>query len=165
MREISTCGCPSHTPYWELTYNPGICYDWELNQQPYASQSGAQSTEPHNPGPYLPLPGSSVLKHPASAVFPKKNPKILSTSYLEIVGLLSYFHLKFLVLQVNTSHCKDENNRNMKNFKNANPPVMSCSILNLFHSLHFGVQLSICSLIYIKYPYTPSFFCFLFLTM
>ena len=29
---------------------PGMCLDWELNQQPFGSQAGTQSTEPHQPG-------------------------------------------------------------------------------------------------------------------
>ena len=35
----------------DLAHNPGICPDWELNQRPFGSASGAQSTEPHQPGP------------------------------------------------------------------------------------------------------------------
>ena len=27
-----------------------VCTDWELNQQPFGSQAGTQSTEPHQPG-------------------------------------------------------------------------------------------------------------------
>ena len=27
--------------------NPGMCIDWESNQQPPSSQAGTQSTEPH----------------------------------------------------------------------------------------------------------------------
>ena len=30
-----------------MTRNPGMCPDWESNQQPFGSQVGAQSTEPH----------------------------------------------------------------------------------------------------------------------
>ena len=33
-----------------LVYNPSIFPDWESNQRPFASQCGAQSTEPHQPG-------------------------------------------------------------------------------------------------------------------
>ena len=29
--------------------NPGLCPDWEPNQQCYGSQAGAPSTEPHQP--------------------------------------------------------------------------------------------------------------------
>ena len=34
----------------DLAYNPGKCPDWESNQQPFGSQAGTQSTEPHQPG-------------------------------------------------------------------------------------------------------------------
>ena len=41
----------SHTlPTGDLTHNPGMCPDWELNQQPFSSQSSIQSTELHQPG-------------------------------------------------------------------------------------------------------------------
>ena len=33
-----------------LAHNPGMCPDWESNQQPFGSQAGTQSTEPHQPG-------------------------------------------------------------------------------------------------------------------
>ena len=35
----------------DLARNPGMCPDWELNLPPFGSQAGAQSTEPHQPGP------------------------------------------------------------------------------------------------------------------
>ena len=42
----------SHTPpTGHLACHPGMCPDWELNQQPFGSQAGAPSTEPHQPGP------------------------------------------------------------------------------------------------------------------
>ena len=48
----------SHTPPTrDLASIPGMCPDWELNQQSFSSQAGAQSTEPHQPGllsPFLP---------------------------------------------------------------------------------------------------------------
>ena len=34
----------------DLAHNPGMCPDWESNQQPFSSQASAQSTEPHQPG-------------------------------------------------------------------------------------------------------------------
>ena len=34
---------------WSIT-KAYICPDWESNQQPFGSQSGTQSTEPHQPG-------------------------------------------------------------------------------------------------------------------
>ena len=37
----------------DLTCNPGICTDWELNQWLFGLQASTQSTEPHQPGPYL----------------------------------------------------------------------------------------------------------------
>ena len=37
-------------PTGDLARNPGMCPDWELNQWPFDLQSGAQSTEPHQPG-------------------------------------------------------------------------------------------------------------------
>ena len=45
-------GCLSRAPYWgpDLVHNPGMCPDWESNQQPFGSQAGTQSTEPHQPG-------------------------------------------------------------------------------------------------------------------
>ena len=33
-----------------LAHNPGMCPAWELNQWPFASQAGAQSTELQQPG-------------------------------------------------------------------------------------------------------------------
>ena len=41
----------SHAPPTEdLDRNPGMCPDWEWNQQPFGWEAGAQSTEPHQPG-------------------------------------------------------------------------------------------------------------------
>ena len=43
------CGC--HVPpAGDLARNPGMFPDWELNRQPFGSQSGTQSTELHQPG-------------------------------------------------------------------------------------------------------------------
>ena len=33
-----------------LTHNPGMCPDWELNQQPFGSRVSTQYIEPHQPG-------------------------------------------------------------------------------------------------------------------
>ena len=49
----SMCGCLSTPPTGDVACNPGMCRDWELNQQPFGSQVSAQSTEPHQPGPKL----------------------------------------------------------------------------------------------------------------
>ena len=37
-------------PAGDLAHNPGMCPDWESNQQPFGSQANTQSTEPHQPG-------------------------------------------------------------------------------------------------------------------
>ena len=44
------CGCPHVSPTGDLARNPGMCPDWELNQQPFGSQAGTQSTERNQPG-------------------------------------------------------------------------------------------------------------------
>ena len=45
------CGCLLHTPSWGRGRNPGMCLDWELNQQPFVSQPVlTQSTELYQPG-------------------------------------------------------------------------------------------------------------------
>ena len=42
----------SHTPpTGDLARNTGLCPDWELNQRPFGSQAGTESTEPHQLGP------------------------------------------------------------------------------------------------------------------
>ena len=38
-----------------------MCPDWESNQQSFGSQAGAQSTEPYQPGLYLPHEGRRAL--------------------------------------------------------------------------------------------------------
>ena len=43
----------AHTPSGDLAHNPGMCPDRESNGQPFDSQDGAQSTEPHKPGLYF----------------------------------------------------------------------------------------------------------------
>ena len=37
-------------PTGDLAHNPGMCPDWESNQQPFGSQTGTQSTKPQQPG-------------------------------------------------------------------------------------------------------------------
>ena len=50
-RERHQCVVAPHMPpTGDLACNPGVCPNWELNRQPFASQLGAQSTEPHQPG-------------------------------------------------------------------------------------------------------------------
>ena len=38
-------------PPGDMAPNPGMCPDWESHWRPFASQSSAHSTEPHQPGP------------------------------------------------------------------------------------------------------------------
>ena len=45
------CGCLLSTPTGDLAHNPGMCPDWELNQQLFDPQASAKSTESHQPGP------------------------------------------------------------------------------------------------------------------
>ena len=52
--EKHQCVVASHTsPTGDLACNSRMCPDWELNQQPFGFQSGAQSTAPHQPGPQI----------------------------------------------------------------------------------------------------------------
>ena len=45
------CVVACHTPPpVDLACNPSMCPDWESNWQPFGSQTGTQSTEPHQPG-------------------------------------------------------------------------------------------------------------------
>ena len=37
-------------PSGDLTCNPGMCPGWDLNQRPLDLQTGAESTDPHQPG-------------------------------------------------------------------------------------------------------------------
>ena len=49
--EKHQCEVASHAPPTrDLAHNPGMCPDWESNQQRFGSQAGSQSTEPHQPG-------------------------------------------------------------------------------------------------------------------
>ena len=40
-------------PTGDLACNPGMCPDWDLNPWPFGLLTGAQFTEPHQPGPYI----------------------------------------------------------------------------------------------------------------
>ena len=45
--EINQCVVASHAPpAGDLAHNPGMCPDWESNQQLSGLQASAQSTEP-----------------------------------------------------------------------------------------------------------------------
>ena len=41
------------TPTGDLACNPGLWPDWESNQQPFGSQVGTQSPEPHQPAQHV----------------------------------------------------------------------------------------------------------------
>ena len=48
--EKHQCVVASHVPPTrDLAHNPGMCPDWESNQQPFDFQACTQSTEPHQP--------------------------------------------------------------------------------------------------------------------
>ena len=38
---------PTHTPTWDSTCNPGMCHDWESNQQSWCT--GRHSNQPSHP--------------------------------------------------------------------------------------------------------------------
>ena len=44
------CGCSHTPPTGDLAHNPGMCPDWESNQQSLCLQASAQCTEPNQPG-------------------------------------------------------------------------------------------------------------------
>ena len=46
---VATCAPPTE----DLACNPGMCPDRESNWRPFGLQSGAQSTEPHQPGLFI----------------------------------------------------------------------------------------------------------------
>ena len=51
--EKHPCVVDSLTPATgDLAHNPGMCPDWELNERPFGSQAGAQSSEPTSQGSY-----------------------------------------------------------------------------------------------------------------
>ena len=43
---VASCVLPAA----DLAHNPGMCPDWESNQQPFSLQAVIQSTEPHQLG-------------------------------------------------------------------------------------------------------------------
>ena len=40
------------SPTGDMARNPGMCPDWESNQQHFGFQASSQSTEHHQPGPH-----------------------------------------------------------------------------------------------------------------
>ena len=53
-------------PTGDQGHNPGMCPDWESNQQPLALQDDAQPTEPRQPGPTQSLNDCTLLTPPSS---------------------------------------------------------------------------------------------------
>ena len=49
--EKHQCVVSHAPPTGDLAHNPGMCPDWESNQQSFGSQASTQSTEPYQPGP------------------------------------------------------------------------------------------------------------------
>ena len=68
---VASCAPPAA----DLTYNPGMCPGWESNLQPFGSQAGTQSTEPHQPGPIIQNFSARKIrsKHRNSAVLSSPN--------------------------------------------------------------------------------------------
>ena len=64
-RETSMCGCLLRPPTGDLAHNAGMCPDWESNQRPFGSEAGSQSTEPHQPGPFIHFFFNSVVCLPS----------------------------------------------------------------------------------------------------
>ena len=81
-------GCRSHTPGWDLGHNPGKCPDWEWDWQHFGSQTGAQSTEPHQPG--LKFKMASLLAHspPSQRTTKMTKRKILAFGKANVVVIL-----------------------------------------------------------------------------
>ena len=85
------CGCLSRARFGDLAHNPGMCPDWESNQQPFDLQAGTQFTEPHQPG----CPHSSNLT-PSRPLTNKLNHSPLPMNlYIFIPGYFP-FHMKWI---------------------------------------------------------------------
>ena len=68
--EKHQCVVASHAPpTGDLAFNPGMCPGWESNRQPFGSQAGIQSTEPHQPGLIHSFVLASLLLTPSNVVF------------------------------------------------------------------------------------------------
>ena len=53
MRDQSVASCTP--PTGDPARNPGMCPEWESNLRFSGLQTGAQSTQPHQPGRYVPF--------------------------------------------------------------------------------------------------------------
>ena len=79
VQEIHQLVASHISPPGDLACNPGMCPDWELNGRPFGSQTGTQSTEPHQPGLEV------VFKQGCPAGFGLHGPEILQRERLGIV--------------------------------------------------------------------------------
>ena len=54
------------SPTGDLAHTPGMCPDWELNQQPFGLQASSQSTDPHQSGEpqivLIPKPNRNIVR-------------------------------------------------------------------------------------------------------
>ena len=90
------CGCLSHAPYRGPgpQPNPGMCPDWELNHQPFGSQAGTQSTEPHQPGQIFCI--FDIMGYDYTSVLLRGTPEEMTFSLRKTTQMaicMSYFHL------------------------------------------------------------------------
>ena len=68
--EKHQCVVDSRTPpTGDLARDPGMCPDWELNQQPFALWADAQSTEPHKPGQFSSFDPVTLCPRYTSALY------------------------------------------------------------------------------------------------
>ena len=74
------CGCLSHG---DLAFNPGMCPDWESNQQTLGSPASTQSTDPHQPG--LSVQFLNVQFHLQSSSY--GSPVVLAQYIFLLIGL------------------------------------------------------------------------------
>ena len=68
----------------DLAHHPGTCPDWESNWRPFGSQTGTQSTEPHQPGLFFFLLFTTVVPvflplHFSSQPHPLPTPQLIRT--------------------------------------------------------------------------------------
>ena len=83
---VASCTPPTGDP----AHNPGLCPDQESNQQPFGSQAGAQSTEPHQPELFIAvlLIIAKIWKQPKCPSTDeqiKKLPWLVWLSWLEVI--------------------------------------------------------------------------------
>ena len=72
-------------PTKDVALNPGMCPDWESNQQPFSLWDGAQPTEPH-------WSGLLYCFHPHYIPFSKENFNLFYFCYLNMLDLCTFAH-------------------------------------------------------------------------